>query len=62
MTWGLMPYMSTLLPSMNPQIVADLETMATSWEAVAKELVADLPAPVAAKPAPARKQRRKHKA
>jgi hypothetical protein len=57
-----MPYMSATLVSMNPQIVAELETMATTWNTLAAELVEPaVGEPSAAKPASGRKRRHKHK-
>jgi hypothetical protein len=54
--------MSATLVSLNPQIVAELETMATTWNTLAAELVEPaIGTPVAAKPAAGRKRRNKHK-
>jgi hypothetical protein len=57
-----MPAMSATLVSMNPQIVAELETMATTWNTLAAELGdSAMGKPAAAKPASGRKRRSKHK-
>jgi hypothetical protein len=53
--------MSVSLVTMNPQIVAELETMATTWSTLAAELVEPaVGTPAAAKPT-GRKRRGKHK-
>jgi hypothetical protein len=54
--------MSTTLVSLNPQIVADLQTMEAYWKAVAAELSDGVSAPATPKRAPSRKRRSKPKA
>jgi hypothetical protein len=54
--------MSATLVSMNPQIVAELETMAATWNTLAAEMVEPaVSTPTAAKPTSTRKRRGKHK-